>query len=125
MPVTFHDFVERKATTMRIIYKLVSKWALRRALLGRPRCRHWPEKGRFDATNMDHIYEQAWRNFDMLSGDVPEALTVGNKMNLMLACLSLSAFRALMAASGTTRGAGHLVGKRLLPFRLLFSFRPQ
>lgn len=97
MRVTFHDFVERKATTMRIIYKLVSKWALRRALLGRPRCRHWPEKGRFDATNMDHIYEQAWRNFDMLSGDVPEALTVGNKMNLMLACLSLSAFRALMA----------------------------
>ena len=58
MRVTFHDFVERKATTMRIIYKLVSKWALRRALLGRPRCRHWPEKGRFDATNMDHIYEQ-------------------------------------------------------------------
>jgi hypothetical protein len=28
-------------------------------------------------------------------------------------------------ASGTTSGAGYLVGKRLLPFRFLFSFSAQ
>jgi L-2-amino-thiazoline-4-carboxylic acid hydrolase len=74
-----------------------SKWALRRALLGRVRCRHEPQKGRFSAADLNRIHEQAWRNFDMLFGDVPEGATVGTRMNLMLACLSLSAFRALMA----------------------------
>lgn len=88
---------------LKLIYKPVMKWAARRALVGRNRCRERAEDSRFNRAEVDRLLENAWRNFDQLAPTVPREPTVGNRMNMMLACMSLSFFRALQTV-GVERG---------------------
>jgi hypothetical protein len=82
----------------KMLLKPVVKWAGRRAVVGRNRCRHQPEKGRFTGADVGRIVAAAWRNFDELAPSAPRELTVGSRMNMMLACVTVSFFRALLAA---------------------------
>lgn len=89
---------EHTMNAVKLIYKPVMKWAANRALVGRNRSRWKPEEGRFTRADVDRIVGQTWQNFEQLAPSVPREPTVGNRMMVLLACVSASCFRALMAA---------------------------
>lgn len=84
-------------TLLKLIYRPVMKWAAHRGLIGRNQCGERPEKGRFNRAEVDRLLEEVWRNFDQLAPTVPCEPTVGNRMNMMLACMSISFLRSLLA----------------------------
>jgi len=88
----------RTMNVVKLIYKPVVKWAANRALVGRNRSRHKPEEGRFTRADVDRIIEQAWQNFERLAPNIPRERTVGNRMMLLLACVTAAFFEALIAA---------------------------
>ena len=81
------------------ILKPVLKVAARRALVGRRRFALNPEQGRFTRAEVDRILQQLWRNYDELVPGIPWEPTFGARMNLRLACATVAAYRALVAAS--------------------------
>jgi ubiquinone biosynthesis protein len=85
-------------TLMKFTSKPIFKWAAYRALVGRNRSPHEPEKGRFTRAEVRHILDQLWHNYDELSPDIPREPTRGSRMNMELACMTLSFHRALLAA---------------------------
>lgn len=89
---------EHPVSAAKLIYKPVMKWAAHRALVGRNRSRHEPEKGRFTRADIDHIIDQTGQNFEQLAPSVPRERTVGNRMVMLLACMTASFFRTLIAA---------------------------
>jgi ubiquinone biosynthesis protein len=89
---------EHTMNAVNLIYKPVMKWAAHRALVGRNRSRHEPEQGRFTRADVDHIIDETWQNFEQLAPSVPREPTVGNRMVMLLACMTASCFRSLMAA---------------------------
>lgn len=84
--------------------------AARRALVGRSRCRLAPERGRFTRSDVDHLLAATWRSFDDLAQDLPGEETLGARMNLAFACLTLSFHRALVAQGIERAYATELVG---------------
>lgn len=86
-----------KSPLLKLIYRPVVKWAARRTLVGRNRCRDKPEQGRFNRAEVDNLLDQVWCHFDRFGANVPREATVGSRMNMMLACMSLSFFRVLCA----------------------------
>lgn len=97
-------------TLFKFIFKPATKWAARRVIVGRNRSRHEPEKGRFIRTEVNHLVEQAWQIFDSIAPDVSKQPTLGSKMNVLLAGLTLAFLRSL-TADGIERGyAIELIG---------------
>ncbi len=78
--------------------KPVFRWATRRALVGRTRCTSSPEQGRFTRADADLILNRLWHNYDELVPGIPREPTFGARMNLRLACATIAAYRALLAA---------------------------
>lgn len=83
---------------VKLLFRPLFNRATRHTLLGRNRDRQAPENGRFTASDVNQILETSWRNFDALAPYVPEQPTVGSRMNVLLACVTLSFFRALLSA---------------------------
>jgi hypothetical protein len=85
------------------VYQPLTKWAAQRALAGRNRSRQEPEKGRFTKTEVNRILEEVWLKYDELAPTLPHEPTVGSRMNVKLACLTLAFFNSLLA-TGIERG---------------------
>jgi ubiquinone biosynthesis protein len=81
------------------------KWAAYGAMVGRNRNRERPEEGRFTRADVRRILEHGWHNFRLLAPDIPREATVGNRMNMMLACVTLAMFQALLS-EGVDRAYG-------------------
>jgi ubiquinone biosynthesis protein len=97
-------------STFKFIARPVTKWAAHRALVGRNRSRREPEKGRFTRAEVNSLLNQTWHNFDDLAPDVSKEPTVGSRLNVRLAALTLAFLNSLMVA-GIERGyAIELIG---------------
>jgi ubiquinone biosynthesis protein len=88
----------------------VLRGAARRALVGRNRCRLKTEQGRFTRRDVDLVLVTTWRLFDELSPALRQEVTMGARINLMLACVTLSFHRALIAHGTERPYATELVG---------------
>lgn len=75
----------------------VVKWAAYQSMVGRNRCAQRPQGGRFTRADVDRVLAAAWRSFEALAPDLPNERTVGNRMNMILACMTLAVWRALIA----------------------------
>ncbi len=98
------------AKLFKLIYKPLTNWAAHRALVGRNRSRHEPEKGRFNAVDVKNLLEQTWNSLDGLVPNVIQEPTFGSRMNIRLAGLTLAFFRHLTAAGIEREYAVELVG---------------
>ena len=74
---------------------LWTRQAGRRLIVGRQRSSD-PASGRFTRSDIDRVVSRAWVTFADLSVDFPSQPTVGSRLNVRLACLTLAFFRALM-----------------------------
>lgn len=88
--------------TKRILFKLICRpitiWAARRALVGRNRSRREPEKGRFTPEEVSRVLDGSWHTFDGLAPDVSREPTLGSRLNVQLAALTLAFFHSLTEA---------------------------
>lgn len=80
-----------------VILKPVLRRAARRAWIGRNRAQGQPEVGRFTASDVDRLLRQTWRNYAELSPSQPHEPTSGSRQVIILACVTLAAFRALLS----------------------------
>jgi hypothetical protein len=72
-------------------------------VVGRNRAPQSPDRGRFTRANVDDILTSAWVHYAERVGTLPPEPTVGSRMNVRLACFTMSFFDALLA-SGVERG---------------------
>lgn len=89
-------------TTTKLVFKPITRHAARRTLIGRNRSRHEPQRGRFTRADIDRLIAQAWAAYDREAASLPPQPTLGSRLNLRLACLTVGLFRALLDA-GTER----------------------
>jgi L-2-amino-thiazoline-4-carboxylic acid hydrolase-like protein len=83
---------------MFFLYRPIIRWAARRELVGHNRDQNKPDQGRFTRTEVDHYIDQAWRRYKALAPSLPEEPTVGSRMNVKLATLTISIFKVLLGA---------------------------
>lgn len=95
---------------IKTIYRPVTRQAALEGLVGRNRNRHEPNKGRFTRTEVDDILKQAWQTYDQFAPLVPREPKFGNRMNMLLACVTLACFRVLMAIGVEREYAVELIG---------------
>lgn len=79
-------------------FKLISKTATRRALVGRNRAHQWPEAGRLTACEVNRYVEQSCLPLPALGGERPAAL------NLALLHTFIAEFQPV---SGDRPGSAH------------------
>jgi hypothetical protein len=87
---------EGQADYVKGVFRPIGAWAARRALVGRNRSRHAPQLGRFTRADVDRLLANAWHRYDAQAPDLPVQPTLGSRMNIRLACLTMSLFRALL-----------------------------
>lgn len=80
----------------RLILKPVVGLAARRSLIGRNRSRAGSTAGRFTAADLDRILARTWSLYHQRVPRLPREPTIGSRMNVSLACLTLSFFHALL-----------------------------
>jgi len=97
-------------TLLKLIYRPVTRQAARAGLLGRSRDRHSPDKGRFAPAEVDNILRQVWQTYDQLAPFVPQEPKLGNRMNMLLSCVTLACFRVLLATGTVREYAIELIG---------------
>jgi ubiquinone biosynthesis protein len=66
--------------------------------------------GRFTKRDVRQLLAATWRTFDELSPALPREVTLGARMNLTFACVTLSFHRALLACGTERSYATELVG---------------
>lgn len=79
------------------VLKWVINHLLAQTLIGRNRVAYHPEQGRFTRADVRRIAKDAWRSYDNPNASVPKASTVGARMNLQLACITLTFYQTLRA----------------------------
>lgn len=99
-----------RLTLFKFIFKPATKWAAGRAMVGRNRSRHEPEKGRFIRAEVNQLVDQAWQSFDVLAPDVSKQPTFGSKLNVLLASLTFAFLQNLIAAGVERDYAIELIG---------------
>jgi hypothetical protein len=87
---------------VKLVYRPWASRAARQALVGRVRARGAPGRGRFRRSDVDDLLRTAWRDYAEREGKLPDEPTVGSRMNVRLACFTMSFFNALLA-TGTER----------------------
>lgn len=87
---------------VKLVYEPWTKRAARRALVGRLRARHSPERGRFTRDDVDGVLVAAWRTYAKRAPLLISQPTIGSTMNVRLACFTLS-FRRPNAATAWCR----------------------
>jgi hypothetical protein len=83
---------------VKFIYRPLAARAARHALVGRNRARQSPDQGRFARADVDNLLKTAWGHYAERTGKLPPEPTVGSRMNVRLACFTMSFFDALLAA---------------------------
>jgi hypothetical protein len=94
---------------VKLLYQPVIAGAARRALAGRVRTRQAPDKGRFTRRDVDGLLLAAWRRYDLAIPDLKPQPTLGSRMNVRLACFTLSFFEALLVSDVERQYATELV----------------
>jgi hypothetical protein len=56
------------------------------------------ERGRFTRADVDSLLKTAWGYYAGRVGDLPVEPTIGSRMNVRLACFTMSFFKAALAA---------------------------
>jgi hypothetical protein len=79
-------------------------------MVGRNRSRQEPEKGRFIRAEVNHLLDQTWQTFDRRVPDVSIQPTLGSKMNVLLASLTLAFLQNLTEAGVERAYAIELIG---------------
>jgi hypothetical protein len=87
---------------VKFIYRPLTTHAARHVLVGRNRAPLSPAQGRFTREDVDDLLKTAWVDYAMRSGKLSPEPTVGSRMNVRLACFTMSFFDALLAI-GTDR----------------------
>jgi hypothetical protein len=101
---------ERKRDIVKLVYWPIVHWAAHRAMGGRNRTRHEPEKGRFTRVEVNRFLDQAWLRYDRDEPGLPWEPTVGSRMNVRLACLTNAMMRALLVQGVERDYAIELIG---------------
>jgi ubiquinone biosynthesis protein len=94
----------------KFMFKPLIRCAACQALVGRNRVRYEPEKGRFAKAEVDRLLDQSWHDFDELVPDASHEPTLGSRMNVRLAALSLAVLRSLTTAGIERKYAIELIG---------------
>jgi len=94
----------------KFIFKSLIRWATRQALVGRNRAPNEPEIGRFTQAEVKRLIDQSWQDFDELVPDVSREPTVGSRMNVRLAALTLAMLRSLATDGIERKYAVELIG---------------
>jgi hypothetical protein len=87
--------MKQPAPLFGLIMKPVSRLAARRALSGRLRSSR-PEDGRFTRSDVTGLVERAWSLFAERGRHLPSQPTLGSRLQVRLACLTLGFFQALL-----------------------------
>jgi ubiquinone biosynthesis protein len=99
-----------KLVSFKLIGKPLVRWAAHRALVGRNRSRQQPEQGRFTAGEVTQYLNTAWHDFDALVPDVSKEPTIGSRLNVRLAALTLAMLHSLTVAGVERQYAIELIG---------------
>lgn len=87
---------------VKFVYRPLASRAARQALVGRNRAQRSPDRGRFTSADVDALLKTAWGDYAERVVKLPPEPTVGSRMNVRLACFTMSFFNALLG-SGTER----------------------
>jgi len=68
---------------------------IKQALYGRNRNRLQPELGRINIQDVDLIFEETWKNFNILKAKIPVEKTIGARIMIKNGALSLALYRAI------------------------------
>jgi hypothetical protein len=99
-----------KPGLVKTIYRRSVRRAAHRALVGRLRDRERQDEGRFTRADVDELLKQTWVAYDQIAPEVPHEPKIGNRVNMLLAAMTL-AFLQVLIASGRGRAyAIELVG---------------
>lgn len=85
------------AAWVHLLFRPTVRWAAHQVLPGRNRSRRQPERGRFTHADVDSILVETWHRYVELAPAAPEEPTLGSRMNVHLAVLSLACFQTLRA----------------------------
>jgi hypothetical protein len=100
----------KRQTFFRLLVRPLATRAARAAIVGRNRSRLEPERGRFTRAEADTLLRQAWRAFEARTPDVSGLPTLGSRMNVLLAGVTLAVFESLTGAGVERAYAIELVG---------------
>jgi len=81
---------------VKLIYRPLAARAARQVLVGRNRVRQSPDRGRFTRADVDDLLKIAWIDYTERLVKLPREPTVGSRMNVRLACFTMSFFNALL-----------------------------
>jgi hypothetical protein len=87
---------------VKFIYRPLASRAARHVLVGRSRGPQSPDRGRFIRQDVDGLLRQAWVDYAKRAKRLPPEPTIGSRMNVRLACFTMSFFDALLTV-GTDR----------------------
>jgi L-2-amino-thiazoline-4-carboxylic acid hydrolase len=87
---------------VKFVYRPLAARAARQALVGRNRAPRSPDRGRFTRADVDTLLKTAWGDYAERVVKLPPEPTVGSRMNVKLACFTMSFFNALLGL-GTER----------------------
>jgi len=87
---------------VKFIYRPLAARAAHHVLVGRHRVRRSLDRGRFTRADVDDLLKSAWVHYAERVGKLRPEPTVGSRMNVRLACFTMSFFNALLAI-GTDR----------------------
>jgi hypothetical protein len=87
---------------VKLLYRPLATRAARHVLVGRNRAPQSPDRGRFTREDVDGLLKKAWIDYATRTRKRPAEPTVGSRMNVRLACFTMSFFEALLAV-GTDR----------------------
>ena len=87
---------------VKFIYRPLAARAAHHVLVGRNRARQSADRGRFTRADVDDLLKTAWVHYAERVGKLRPEPTVGSRMNVRLACFTMSFFNALLAI-GTDR----------------------
>src|SRR6266542_1346341 len=74
-----------KSDGIRTVYRPLTFWAARQAIVGRKRVRGDRTAGRFVRDEVDHLVSDTWHRYDELREHLPNQPTLGSRMNIRLA----------------------------------------
>lgn len=85
---------------VKLVYEPWTKRAARRALVGRLRARHSPERGRFTRSDVDGVLVAVWRTYAKRAPLLTSQRTLGSTMNVrpIIAATAIN-FRSLFVAT--------------------------
>lgn len=94
---------------IKIVINPVIRNAISRTLVGRIKCSEIVENERFTKSDVKVLLKRTWYNFDNLSTDLPKEPTLGSRISILLACITLSFYKALVEYGVTKKHSIQLV----------------